>query len=535
MKPWSTTIPIADVLRVSGIVSLLIAGCGESENRTAGSIPSSAVRETIRYETTIDGEPESQRQATLRSVAEPSHHTDSGDADDADVRRQEQRDVRLSPPEQRLRLPDSRREINEARLSEQGIRVFRAKRLVLLTDRVEGDGAGLPALADALFERLEQHFGRLPEAPDGSEFQVTGHLIADAARFEAAGLMPSDGLTFKHGRHLNYEFWMRDQVDDYYRRHLLLHEFTHCFMTCECGMTDTPDAWYIEGMAEYFATHSLISTAEGEEAVAHFGVMPAVHSGFEGWARIFELRRIFDSRPGSEMRTLNIPALDDARLLSVPGVEEDSRYAWWWALCWMIHEHPFYRKHLAAELKTTRRHADFRAAVTRFEGAFRKRWTSDWLLFAESLIEGFDTDRSFAWHADRELSVADVSANEPATVTVRADRGWQDSGVSLSAGESVRLQCDGDFFVANDPQPWRSEPQGVTVEYVHGAPLGQVVAILVSADGSRISNRAAIARDAVVTAPFASRLWLQINDSAASRADNSGSVSVSISRAPDGV
>jgi hypothetical protein len=82
--------------------------------------------------------------------------------------------------------------------------------------------------------------------------------------------------------------------------------------------------------------------------------------------------------------------------------------------------------------------------------------------------------------------------------------------------------------VHDKPRPWISEPQGITIDYVYGRPLGETTAILVAPDGSFCSGRIPIGREASLTAPVDSELWLQINDSANSRSDNSDSASVEI-------
>ena len=177
------------------------------------------------------------------------------------------------------RIPDLRVRHDDARLSSLGITSTQSKRLKLYTDvpaeRVKSIG---PAV-DALFVALTEYFGPLPPARDGSEFAVTGYLMADKARFRNAGLLPENLRPFLNGRHRGLEFWVNEQDTDYYRRHLVLHEFTHCFMY-------SPDdvqipAWYSEGMAELFGTHRL--DAEGHY---HFRVMPDRPDHFEGHGRI---------------------------------------------------------------------------------------------------------------------------------------------------------------------------------------------------------------------------------------------------------
>lgn len=147
------------------------------------------------------------------------------------------------------RLADDRPALNESQLAAEGIKVYRSRHLVLLTDCPAEQAESLPGLADALFAVLETRLGRLLPAPDGADFQVTGCLMDAEERFRRAGLLPEIEFSIRHGRHLNYRFWMRNQATDYYRRHLLLHEFTHCFMSCEYGMRDIPPLWYTEGIA----------------------------------------------------------------------------------------------------------------------------------------------------------------------------------------------------------------------------------------------------------------------------------------------
>ncbi len=120
----------------------------------------------------------------------------------------------------------------------------------------------------ALYEDLIAYFGELPPARDGSEWQITGYLMRDPERFTAAGLVPSSLPPFHHGLNRRRRFWMHEQSLDYYNEHLLLHEAIHCFMTT-LPVPSGP-AWYMEGMAEHFATHRTFPGGNVE-----FGIIPA--------------------------------------------------------------------------------------------------------------------------------------------------------------------------------------------------------------------------------------------------------------------
>lgn len=432
----------------------------------------------------------------------------------------------------RTRLVDDRPSINEARLRTSHIQRFESRRLVLLSDLPSEQVAHLPALADQLFDRLEQHFGRLPPASDHSEFQVTGCLIQNEDLFRSAGLMPSSAFSFRHGRHRNYQFWMFNTEHDYYRRHLLFHEFVHCFMTCESGMQDIPPLWYIEGMAEYFATHRLPTGANPPVSV-EFGIMPEGNIGFDGWGRISELQRSF-TQPMKVATSpmLKIASLSEVMPDAVSEFQDDFQYASSWALCWLVNRHPVYSE-VFRPLSLLRTRQEFVTAAATLRGACERLLKVDWLLFCEALEAGYDADRSFPVHCQQPLSLSEISAAEPAQFTLHASRDWQDTGLRLKKGAAVRVICNGRCIVNDKPKPWVSEPQGVSVEYFRGRPLGQVVAVIVSEDGESISARLTVGRDGTLTAPVDGSLWLQVNDSSGSRFNNDGTLQISMTPQPD--
>lgn len=431
----------------------------------------------------------------------------------------------------KIRLPDDRPDINGKRLAQAGIRRYTSRRLILLSDLPEVQVVHLPALADRLFDRLEMHFGVLPPSIDDSDFQVTGHLISDPQAFHAAGLMPSETFTFNHGRHWNYQFWMFDTEDDYYRRHLLLHEFTHCFMTCECGMQRLPDSWYMEGMAEYFATHRITTKdGEGRSASVEFGVLPESFEGYEGWGRISEIRRLFQQpsapkTPGA--RPLTIPTLNDVLPDKPTNFTQYSQYATSWAVCWFLQSHPDYRD-LYRPLARLRTRAEIATAIRRLRNDVRPRLSTDWLLFVESLHENYDVERSFPVHA-RTIVTTEELKTGTAKFKLKAALDWQDTGLRLKTGESVNVKCTGQFSVNDQPNMWISEPQGISIEYVSGLPLGQVVATLVSDDGESISSRISVGTGTTIATSQNVSVWLQLNDSSASRGNNAGTVDVEFS------
>jgi len=526
---------------IGGILVLLFVGCGTKNQPTAGPdvLPDVAAAADEAPSANISDQSSSANAAASNFNSSQNSVNSGGDNTNAaaDESPSSHTDPRQPSPSNspelqqpsltaRRRLPDDRPDNNAARLLAAGIKRYESERLILLTDVSDEEVSKLPALADRLFEKLTEHFGDLPQAFDGSGFQVTGHLISDEARFRSAGLMPQKGFTFKHGRHLNYQFWIFDSEFDYYRRHLLFHEFIHCFMTCESGMQNIPSLWYIEGMAEYFGTHRLHTNGRIE-----FGILPEQFDGYEGWGRISELRRTFERRPAANStaaQQLAIPTLNEVMPDTVNNFQQDSQYATSWALCWMLNSHPKYMQ-LSAALTPMKTRRKFVRAVAGFRDSDQPRFNVDWLLTIESLLENFDLERSFAVHSDSVFSSVDLAASGPQPISLRADRGWQDTGLRLVAGDSVKLVCTGRYSVDDQPTAWISEPQGVSIRYVRGLPLGQVVATLVRTDGSSLTNRIPVGREAILTASENVAVWLQVNDTSDSRSNNLGTADILIS------
>lgn len=411
------------------------------------------------------------------------------------------------------RLPDDRPPLDMNRLPGSGLRVLRSRHLVLVTDLPLDQVRELPQLADRLYDQLCRDLGTPAPAADGSEFQLTGFLMAAEERFETAGLLPPEEYVIRHGRHLGYRFWMRDQASDYYRRHLLLHEFVHCFMMCESGMTDIPPLWFTEGVAEFFATHR-------QEPFAA-GVVPDAEAGFEGWGRIRELR---DQLRAAETDVLlqNVLQPADSRFVS------ELKYAQGWALFWMMHRHPELRDGFQPFLKARSRR-QFDLAAGKLSAATIARLHPTWLLLLDSLVEGFDEERSFpALNPEWEDW---SSASGPREVFVRADQNWQPAGVAFEQSATIQIAATGRCVLSQEGGEWDSEPQGITIDFIAGQPLGKLLAMAVPTQPGAVPERIPVGRGATLQVPAGCELWLRINDLESSRVDNSGGYQVTVSAA----
>lgn len=216
---------------------------------------------------------------------------------------------------------------------------------------------------------------------------------------------------------------------------------------------------------------------------------------------------------------------------------EDSQYAHAWALFWMLQTHPRYHD-VFAELLPLRSGRQFAAKLSEISPEVHRRLAIDWLLLLDSITEGFDVSRSFPVHDTSDHSIpgspqnttssSDNVAISPLNISIAAASSWQDSGFRTDAGQTIQLQASGRFQIADQPRPWISEPQGVTLKYHRGRPLGELILMLVATDGSRASRRIPVGTFATVQVPYAAEVWLQLNDSAADRADNAGTIDVSL-------
>lgn len=417
-----------------------------------------------------------------------------------------------SEPAPVFRPEDTRPRHDDAALEEIGIRSFESKRLKLYTDIAPELARPLPGLMDQAYEAWEEYFGPLPPNRAGTAYQMTGYIMTDRRLFLEAGLLPEDLVGFLHGRHRGAEFWMNDQEHDYYRRHLTIHEGTHCFMTTMPGVM--APTWYMEGMAELFGTHHL-----DKDGKATFRVMPKRSLDVRSWGR---LQIIANERKAGRLRSLtDIFSLQHNDFLKVEA------YAWSWALCKFLDTHPRYRQ----RFRELGGYLEGRAFVAKFQELYRndqRDLNREWTLFAAGFNYGFDFERAVVeFTAGQELKLGSEAVCE-----IAAGKGWQSSDTILKEGETYRILATGRVVVANVPQPWSVEADGVTIRYHAGRPLGMLVATVLGPDAVKVATVAVtpIGREAEFIAPHDGTLFFRVNDYWSELADNSGAFRVQTKR-----
>lgn len=416
------------------------------------------------------------------------------------------------------------REIDRSKLTRQGFRVLEGAHITLVTDLPPSPGVDeLPKVVDAAVPLLAQRFG-IAEARL-RDWRVLAMVLSDRQKFAAAGLMPRDHQEFPYGLSIGYELWVADQPSDYYRRHLLLHELTHSFMATQLG--GCGPGWYMEGMAELLGTHRW----DPQRAELELGVMPDDRRQFAMWGRTKLVRQAV-----SDERLLPIAAvmqIDNSQILEVES------YAWLWSLAKLLDTHPRYRDRFR-RLQGLTLADDFNQQFADLMAPDRSNLETEWRLFASRLDYGYDIPREtidFPAHQRDLRHPADSTR-----VEVAADRGWQSTGLVLEGGEAYQLTASGRYVMGaeEDGRPWIAEPGGITLDYYAGQPLGKLLAAV---DERRPGNADApattvflhptpVGLSAKLSPPRTGLLYLRLNDSPASTADNRGSATVTVRRVP---
>ena len=357
-------------------------------------------------------------------------------------------------PAQLFRRADDRARPNVNDLKKFGIRRHASKRFVLFTDIEDQQlAAELPRFCDALYDELVSYFGELPPAPDNSDFQVTGYIMRNRSAFERSELLTEAIPEFAHGRHVGYEFWMNEQQRAYYRRHLMLHEFTHCFMTCTVAANDLPSVWYMEGMAEYFATHRIA----GDGAI-QFRVMPSDLNTFGG--RIAVIQQ-------SLGRGTNL-SFDELFSFDGNSTVDTRHYAFSWATCYWLDTHPRWQRAFR-ELTRNKSTDSFLTALS--SGLLRQQseLRSEWNVFVRELDAGFDSE-AMQVHACQEAAGSRVDE-----FRVIPSKNWQCAGISLAGTRQYTFTATNRVTLDTVPREWETTADGITVRYANGFPVGTLL------------------------------------------------------------
>jgi hypothetical protein len=398
------------------------------------------------------------------------------------------------------------REVDAQRAAAAGIRELSGRYIRLFTDLPSSPAVDeLPTLFDAAIPLWAKYFGLDENSVRG---KFLGFLVSDREKFAALGLLPAENPEFVNGYARNYEFWLVEQPSDYYRRHLFLHEGTHALMQTQLG--GAGPGWYMEGMAELLGTH------RWQNGQLELGVMPASKDDVPMWGRVKIIRDAVQA--GKPWPIEAVLEVDNRRQL------DTEHYAWTWALTAMLDGTPAFRE----EFRSLQQHVADPAFNEKFKETFGGQWgliNQQWAAYLAQLDYGYDLERM-------AIALQPAAKRGAAEVSIAADRGWQATGWKLEAGKSYRITATGHFQIAHDGEPWPCEPNGVTIEYHDGMPLGALLGAIASTKPSAgdpsFATPLLIGSEAVIQPKSDGVLCLRVNDSPAKLGDNAGSIEVGI-------
>lgn len=417
------------------------------------------------------------------------------------------------------RRNDDRPIHDDAKLASFGIRKYTSQRLIIYTDSNADDIRNIPAVVDQAYKSLVNYFGPAVPSRDGSDFQMTGYIIQDRLLFSKLGLVPEAFAGFVHGKHDGYRFWMKDQEADYYRRHLAIHEATHCFMTI---VRNRQPVWYLEGMAEFFAVHR-----QGTDGEIEFGVAPKFVGEFPGFGRIQTIRAAFaDGRAKSIAEIIALRANDFAK--------SKEPYAWAWALCQFLDSHPRYQKAFRS-LRNKTEYNDFLETFDSKFGQFASELQFEWELICTEIAPGYDFARNAVDFNIKESKM--LNAGDSATFEIDARQGWQSTGLIVDGQADYGISVSGTIVLGSKPVPWESTAAGISIRFANGKPIGQLQAILyrapeVDAGRSMVPPPVSIGEGGRYRFKNTGMLLLRINDEGSSRSDNGSHYSVQVVKLP---
>jgi len=407
--------------------------------------------------------------------------------------------------------------IDPQRVEAAGISVLRGKHITLYTDvRVDASEDQtdprqrwielFDAAVPLWFEKFD--IGRSM----AKDYVLTAIVMQDQKRFKQAKLIPDDLPKFPAGYSRGHEFWMYVQPDDYYTRHLMLHEGTHAIMNWFKGSTGPP--WYSEGMAEWVALHDW----DGEKLELATKIPSVADS--KGWGRVGRIQKMVAANSAL--------SLDDVFNIPPAGFRDVKYYAWSWAACEFFSEHPLSARAFARLPDAVDKlQVEFNQSFIKSIAPHRDALDRDWALFINELDYGYNVRASRLTEAD-PIESTKPTQNSSGTFQVSASQSWQSTGIEVRQGDRIGVSAAGEIIVGETTKPWVSQAGGITIDYYSGQPLGKLMACVVPENLSQEDVAAVRAFDsiavgtAVMTAgsrpkvhiiPSDGVLWLRINES----------------------
>lgn len=410
-------------------------------------------------------------------------------------------------------------EVQVERVAEAGLKLFESDHLRLVTDLPDAD---TPSDFHAVIEQAISQWVAFCKADPRrfEKWQLTCFLIVDEAKFENAGLLPTKsqlpaGKLPPGGWQFGNQIWVRHHPGPYYTRHMLLHEATHAFFSFNYGALGPP--WLAEGLAEYFAVHRW---GDGKLELA---ARVIDKNELPYWGRVKLIRDAYlTGQPKSLLEVINFPP---------SAFPQTDSYAWSWAAVSLFAAHPELREPFSAQLDKlgqvsgTQWNHELLKAIS----LDRRRLETQWQVDTTTIQYGHDFSRTaIRWRDAEPAAEGEYHFNLP------ADGAWHATGWRLPAGQ-WEIAAEGTYQIAiSDNAAWNAEPNGITIRYAAGAPLGQVQYAL-QGDPAILQGLSELTKPQcvgvrTVVATTGEELFLRVNDWPNQLEDNQGQVAIILRR-----
>jgi len=358
-----------------------------------------------------------------------------------------------------------------------------------------------------------QAFWGLSDA-DLERWKIEAFVMRDQNEFRRRNWIPPRVPPFRHGYALERSVWVVAQPSQYYTRHLLLHEGMHALAFEFFG--GAGPAWYMEGTAEMMSTHRGV----GRDLLIN--QLPRRREEVPYWGRF---KAIAERREAG-----SIPSLDAVMDFPNDLNNDAEAYAWCWMAAMILYAYPEYRDVFFAAAKNGR------DTTPAFNRLIRSRLASQWpVLRARWRLMCRDLDYGFDWQRERvQLSTRDpLWQGDALDIRISSDQGWQSAGVRFPPGTRLSVTAAGSVILAETSRPWTSHPDGVTIRYEQGRPLGQLLACVVpNAPGNAATELVlpTIAIGAAGDIVIREHSWVvfRVNDAIGELADNQGVYQVNL-------
>lgn len=391
-------------------------------------------------------------------------------------------------------------------------RVQGGQHLTVITDLpIDNEIQQLPMI----FDQAMPFWSKLFSVPTEQlhQWRVTLYLMLDRRRFRESGLLTDEIPEFPHGWQSGDKIWVNEQPSSYYRRHLVLHEGSHWFMQRKYGRYHAP--WLMEGIAEWLGTHRIL------DSVLQLGVVPKDKQEVPYWGRITLIQQ--------QVEQGTAPSMESIWRYSDTAHQRLDAYAWSWAMVLFLRNHPSTSKLMSALLKQPAMDTEEMNRWLRSRLRHRlPQLRAEWGVFAAELDYGDPLEAGML-----SLSENTVPLSTDITLECDARLGWQATGVKVEAGQKIEVIATGETVLAQQTKPWVCLPDGVTLEYYRGQPMGKLRMAVVGTIDKELPNMLApetfsVGCQATIEPKTCGEILFRINEANANLHDNSGKITIRI-------